>query len=122
AMQAYKDANRAIFMQDNIVSDAYKRAINSLEKNKQSPVVGKAFATGLQWLIPFVKVPTNIIGEVQRHATGLGEGAIRLGYQAMKNGLKDVSEDEADAIMRAFKKGSVGAGALAIGFFNPNSF
>lgn len=122
AMQAYKDANRAIFMQDNIVSDAYRKAINSLEKNKTSPVVGKAFATGLQWLIPFVKVPTNIIGEVQRHTTGLAEGAVRLGYQAMKNGLKDVSEEEADAILRSFKKGSIGAGALAIGFFNADKF
>jgi len=122
AIQAYKDGQRAIFMQDNIVTDAYKRTINSLEKNKTSPVVGKAFATGLQWLIPFVKVPTNIIGEVQRHATGLFEGAARLGYQTMKNGLKDVSEDEADAILRAFKKGSIGAGALMIGYFNPGSF
>lgn len=122
AIQAYKDGQRAIFMQDNIVTDAYKRAINSLEKNKTSPVVGKAFATGLQWLIPFVKVPTNIIGEVQRHATGVFEGAARLGYQAMKNGLKDVSEEEADAILRAFKKGSIGAGALLIGYFNADHF
>jgi len=122
AVQAYKDAQRAIFMQDNFITDAYRKAINSLEKSKQAPVIGKGFATGLQWLIPFVKVPTNIVGEVQRHTTGIPEGVVRLAYQAMKNGLKDVSEDEADAIMRAFKKGSLGAGALAIGFFNPNSF
>lgn len=122
AIQAYKDGQRAIFMQDNIVTDAYRRAINALEKNKNSPVIGKAFATGLQWMIPFVKVPTNIIGEVQRHATGVFEGAARLGYQAMKNGLKDVPEEEADAILRAFKKGSIGAGALLIGYFNADSF
>lgn len=122
AVQAYKDANRAIFMQDNIVSDAYKRAINALEKNKQAPALGKTISTGLQWLIPFVKVPTNIIGEVQQHTTGIFEGAARLGYQAIKNGLENISEDESDAILRAFKKGSIGAGALLLGYFNPNNF
>ena len=122
AVQAYKDSQRAIFMQDNIVSDAYKRGINALEKSKSAPNTGKALATSLQWLIPFVKVPTNIIGEVQRHATGVFEGAARLGYQAMKNGLENVSEEESDAILRAFKKGSIGAGAMLLGYFNPNNF
>lgn len=126
AIQSYKDSQRAIFMQDNFLTDAYKRSINALEQTKnskgESHPGAKLLATTLQWLIPFVKVPTNIIGETQRHVTGLGEGAVRLGYQAMKNGLKDVTEEEADAIMRAFKKGTLGAGALMIGYFNADKF
>ena len=122
AIQAYKDGNRAIFMQDNFISDSYRNFVNSLERSKKYPAQGKAVATTLQWLIPFVKVPTNIVGEVGTNAAGVPIAAGKLIHTAFTKGIKNLTEDEADMIMRNLKKGSLGAGALLLGYFNPNNF
>lgn len=122
AIQAYKDANRSIFMQDNIISDFYRNFINSLEKSKKYPERAKAAATVLQWLIPFVKVPTNIVGEVGTNVAGVPIAAGKLLHIAFTKGMGTLTEDEADMIMRNLKKGSIGAGALLLGYFNPKAF
>lgn len=122
ALQAYKDANRAIFMQDNFVSDKYRSFISSLEKSKTYPELSKGTATVMQWMIPFVKVPTNIVGEVGTHVAGLPIGAAKIAHAVFTKGLKNLSEDEADMVMRNLKKGSLGAGALLLGYFNPTTF
>jgi hypothetical protein len=122
AIQAYKDANRAIFMQDNFISDSYRNFVNSLERSKKYPTQGKAVATALQWLIPFVKVPTNIVGEVGTNVAGVPIAAGKLIYTALTKGLDNLTEEEADMVMRNLKKGSIGAGALLLGYFNPESF
>lgn len=122
SIQAYKDANRAIFMQDNFLSDSYRNFVNSLEKSKKYPTQGKMAATILQWLIPFVKVPTNIVGEVGTNVAGVPIAAGKLLHTAFTKGLANLSEEEADMIMRNLKKGSIGAGALLLGYFNPTHF
>lgn len=122
ALRAYKEGQRSIFMQDNVISEGYKIFINSLEKSKKFPTQGKAIATAAQWLIPFVKVPTNIVGETATHVAGVPIAAAKILHTVFTKGLDNLSDDESDMILRNLKKGTIGAGALALGYCNPKAF
>ena len=78
ATESYQDAQRSIFMQENPLNAAYCRAIQTLETNKTNPKFSYYTAKGLEFLLPIVKVPTNVIGESLTYATGLETGAVRL--------------------------------------------
>jgi hypothetical protein len=121
---AYKDANRAIFMQDNKVATGYQKMVEYL--SKADPKTGKApskpVATALQWMLPFVKVPTNIASEIGAHVYGLEVGAGKIITNAFTKGLDNLSGDEKDIILRNLKKGSLGTAALVLGYMNPQIF
>lgn len=122
-INAYKDAIKAIFLQDNIVSDAYKNALRFMERKQKGTgevsTAGKALATGARVLLPIVKVPTNIVAETFQYALGSITGSARLA-RAMSRGMENLKPEEADIIMRSLKKGSVGAAVMALGYFNPD--
>lgn len=122
SMEAYKDANRAIFMQDNMVVEAYKRALSRFEQvNKETgkpSLAGQAAATTLKLLLPIIKVPTNIVGETFTYATGAPTGIAKVVHQALTEGLDKLTPEESDVIMRQLKKGAVGSAVLAFGYFN----
>lgn len=120
ALDAYKDANRSIFLQDNRVVDAYKRGIAALEApnketGKPNPY-GKAGATVAKVLLPIVKVPTNIVAETFQYALGAPVGGVEA-INAYRRGIETLSPVEADAIMRHLKKGSIGAALMLLGYF-----
>gem|GEM_PF-6953189 len=118
--EAYQDANRAIFMQDNFATQAYQVLIHQLEKNKLAPKAAYFSARTLQFLMPIVKVPTNIVSETINYTAGLPIGAARLAM-AMKKGIATLEPSQADLIMRNLKKGSLGAALLTLGFLNPKN-
>lgn len=118
--QAYVDANRAIFMQDNILSDLFSGAMRSAEKSSKHPNIGPAVARIGRFLLPIVKVPTNIVGEV---ATGIHGGVVgggRAGYAYFK-GVESLPPEQADAIMRQIKKGLIGNALILTGYFSYQS-
>jgi hypothetical protein len=121
SMEAYKDANRSIFMQDNRVVSAYKRAMSKFEeKQKHTGRVSgtdKAISTTAKVLLPIVKIPTNIVAEAFQYATGSVTGSVRLAH-AIAKGVDKLSPEQADHIMRSLKKGSIGAAVLLLGFYN----
>lgn len=121
SLEAYKDAQRSIFMQDNRVVAAYKRAISALEqKDKVTgkvPVGGKTASAVAQVLLPIVKVPTNIVAETMQYAVGSVTGVVKLA-NAFRKGVETLRPEEADLIMRDLKKGSLGAALLLLGYFN----
>jgi hypothetical protein len=123
AIEAYKDANRSIFLQDNRVVSAYKAALARLEQpakgTKQVPIGGKVAATALRTVLPIVRVPTNLVAETFANAFGLVSGSTRLAF-ALRKGIETLPPDQADLIMRHLKKGSLGAAVMALGFFAPN--
>ncbi len=124
SVAAYKDANRAIFMQDNVVSKMINTALSAGENLKiegRRTATGKAISTGLRLLLPIVKVPTNIVAEAVEYTTGSVTGSIQLA-KAMHKGMDGLSEDQADQIARQLKKGSLGAAALLIGYFGHKNF
>jgi broad specificity phosphatase PhoE len=123
-MDAYKDANRAIFMQDNAASKWWQNSMQALEK--ADPNTGKApykgWATFAKWMVPFIKVPTNIVGETARHAYGLPVGVGQVLHTVITKNMENLSPDEKDVVMRNLKKGTLGAAAMALGYFNPQNF
>lgn len=121
-IDAYKDANRAIFMQDNRLVSAYKRAVNALaarDAEGNVSVSGKAGQTLANIVLPIVKIPANIAIETGNYAVGAPVAALRL---AFGKAIKDMSPDEAEVVMRQLKKGTVGTAGLALGYFLPNAF
>lgn len=124
AVEAYKQANRDIFMQPNRYADRVRRFITSLEEKDKltgrTPPTAKAAATVARVIMPIVKVPTNIVGEAIQYATGLVTGSVKTG-QAFRAGIDQLKPEQADLIMRELKKGGVGTAALLLGYFLPNA-
>jgi hypothetical protein len=123
AIDAYKDSQRAIFMQDNVLSKAFNTAVSSLENSKVNggrSSVGKAVATTMRLILPIVKVPTNIVAEAAEYAVGSITGSIEAA-QAYRKGIEKLTPEQADKIARQLKKGSLGGAALLIGYFNRQS-
>lgn len=121
---AYKDANRAIFMQDNTVAEGWRKLIKHFQQidPRTGKAPNKALAVGLQWMVPFVKVPTNIAAEVGTNVYGIPVGAAKMLHAAFTKGIESLSADEKDIILRNLKKGTLGAAALALGYFNAQNF
>jgi hypothetical protein len=121
AIEAYKDANRTIFLQDNRVVSAYKRFLSAFDQPSKEtgkvPLASKAVGTTARVLLPIVKVPTNIIAETLQYATGSVTGSVRLG-RAFAKGFSNLQPEEAEIIMRSLKKGSLGTAVMALGYFN----
>jgi hypothetical protein len=124
ALDAYKDANRSIFLNDNRVVDAYRRGISALKQPDKvtghPSVGGKAVATVAETLLPIVRVPTNIVAETMQYALGSVSGSVRLA-KAYYDGINKLAPDQADSIMRQLKKGTVGAAVMALGYWGANS-
>lgn len=124
AMGAYKDALRAIFMQDNAVATGWQRMVHYFETvdPKTGKAPAKAVATSMQWLLPFVKVPTNIASEIGTNVYGVPVGTSKLIHATFTKGVENLSPDEKDVILRNLKKGSLGLAAVALGYMNPQVF
>lgn len=134
-LDAYKDAERAIFMGDNVISKAYEAALSPMEKGSSN--FGKNIAATARILLPFVKVPTNIALSTGRHAFGLLMGGSKLAQigtsaalrmagaekmaKIIHSGLGELTPEESDMVLRNLKHGSIGSAALAIGFFSPKN-
>jgi hypothetical protein len=120
--EAYKRANKDIFMQPNHYADRFRRAINSLEEKakgeKNVKPTRKLAASMLRTLVPIMKVPTNIVGEAIEYATGLVTGSAKTA-QAFHAGIDQLKPEQADQIMRELKKGTIGTAALLLGYYLP---
>lgn len=120
AQEAYIDANRAIFMQDNVVSTGFNTMLRSMQNSKKFPNAGPAFARLGQFLVPIVKVPTNIVGEASTGIHGTVTGTVQA-TKAYLKGVEKLPPEQADAIMRNLKKGLVGNAFLLTGYFGYKS-
>ena len=116
--RAYRKAQANLFLQDNVFNDAWKSAVGSMERSKTSPGIGKAAATAAHIAVPITKVPTNMVGEGIEYTTGLATGSFKLA-KAWRAGFDTLTADQKDVIARNLKKGTLGAGGLAmlLGYF-----
>lgn len=121
-VEAFQDAQKAIFMQKNMVNDAYKRLLSRFDqadkKTGHPSMAGKVAGTTARTLMPIVKVPMNIVAETMQYAIGSITGSARLA-KAYHDGIASLPPEEADLIMRHLKKGSLGAAVMLLGFLNP---
>jgi hypothetical protein len=125
-MDAYRDGQRAIFKQDNAVVDAYKRGIAYLKQPVELPdgtkePRAKALATAAEIMLPVVRIPANIVAETFEHILGpLAHGKILS--RLAKEGIENLSADDADILMRSLKKGTLGGAALTLGYLCADQF
>lgn len=118
AQDAYGDASRSIFMQDNRLTQEYFKLLKRLE-DKDSGWISKTAAFLARFTMPIVKVPTNFIVESGEYAFGTATGITRVIYNAYTGELTKLSPRDADAILRSFKKGSIGLTLGIIGYMMP---
>lgn len=120
--RAYKDSQRAIFMQDNAVADYWTKKMTTVNPAGKHVELGQVRAAAAKWLIPFVKIPTNIIGEIGSNVGGLEYAVAKIGHVAFTKGLENMTEDEAASVVRNLKKGIIGNAALLLGYFQAENF
>ncbi len=118
--QAYVDANRSIFLQDNIVSKSMNLLNRYLETQKIAPNLGPALSRINRFLVPIVKIPTNIAGEVAEGVHGVVSGGTRAGLAYMR-GISTLEPAQADLIMRQINKGLIGNALILTGYLLRNS-
>jgi hypothetical protein len=121
ATEALSDGYRSIFMQRGFSSDMFNQAVGMMEKSKKYPVAGEVTARLARFLMPVVRVPLNILGETATGIYGTPVASARTMFHAMRGTLDTLDPVVADSIMRQFKKGSIGLGLMAIGYFNPQN-
>jgi len=121
-LDAYKDANRAIFMQDNILSDKINQFLSVKYNKETGEAIPGSVALHLvgKTLLPIVRVPTNIVAETFQFAVGLETGSLRLA-NAFRKGIETLQPEQADLIMRELKKGTLGTAVLLLGYFGAES-
>lgn len=126
-IDAYKDGQRAIFMNDNAVADFYNKKVKEMEAI--DPKTGKpksqstyALSKAMQFLIPFSKIPSNIVATSARKVYGLPVGLTQAIYHAFKGDIEHLPVEEKDMIMRNLKQGTLGAAGLLYGFYLYNKF
>ena len=114
--QAYIDANRSIFMQDNWLVNKFNDLLHDAEKSgKFGPETAAAIT---RFLLPIVKIPTNFVAESVNYSFG-SLRVFEVFGRALTGHLNDMTPEEADGLMRSLKKGTMGAAAMAIGFAMP---
>jgi hypothetical protein len=121
--EAYVDAQRAISMQDNVISSGWNAGLKRLEQvdketGKTNPL-GTFLATALRVDMPIMKAPTNIVLEASEYIGGLLTGGSRAAWN-YAHGLEGLKPIERDAIIRQIAKGSVGAAIMALYYFKSN--
>ncbi len=114
---AYMDAQRAKFRGENWLVDATNRALTPKPGASLGEFVAKKFVKGVA--VPVLRIPTNIVTETGQHIFGVGTGTYGA-IRAYARGIETLKPAEADLIMRQWKRGSLGLGLLALGYFKPD--
>ncbi len=124
---AMKEANRHLFLEDNMAVSFWQRGMSALEQinpttGKPKPI-GIAAAALMRWMLPIVRIPTNLIARTFQSAVGLPVGGSKLAWHYLiAKDIKAMPEEHADLIMRQLKAGSIGTAFLLYGYFNAAQF
>jgi hypothetical protein len=96
--QAYQLANKAIFKENNLVVNMYRRALNAtLDKVDGSQTrTGKIVETALRFTFPVVDIPTTIVKRTFEYMLGAPLGLGRAAW-AYHKGIENLKPDEAEA-------------------------
>lgn len=123
--KAMKEANRMLFLEDNVLVSAYQRGLSAFEPmaTDSGLTSGLKQAGGgtARFLLPIVRIPTNLVARTLQAAVGFPVGASRLAY-AYAKGIKSLPPEQADLIMRQIKQGSIGGALLLYGYFNASQY
>ena len=116
---AYLDSDRALLLENNRLAGGIRGLFKQLEaKDKKTgtvPLHGKIAATAGRVELPILNVPLNYVKQTLTAAFGLVSGSVKL-RAAFKNGIENLKPEEADAIARHLKYGTIGGAMLLYGF------
>lgn len=118
------DANWQIFMGDNPFSKYFVSMVVQGLKNGKF-VGAKTLANAVQFVMPIVKVSSNIAIHTSRLGIGIPEALTRLGVAAKRGELGiggTLSREDAQAITRSFSTGALGLILAAYAWENPQHF
>lgn len=119
--QAFADSQRAIMMGPNMGADMVKGLIEAAGRQKgERAGAGQVAKRVLQYEMPIVRVPFNIAKEVGQYSLGHFAAGLRIGAALIGRRLDKLLPEEADAIMRNLKKGTVGSLMFTAGYMNPD--
>lgn len=125
---SYKRAQYEIFQEKNAITKWFGEWKANLEQKgikiggKNSKNAGATAKVLADFMIPVSTVPTNI---ARRLASTSPLGLIRGGakvIQAYREGIENLSNEEADAVMRQLKQGSLGTALWLTGWFASSHF
>jgi hypothetical protein len=121
--EATQDGLRAKFSHDNFVTKRLSMVLASLRNAKEHPTTAKAIEKVIRFMLPVVHIPTNWFAESATYSNfGLGlPRAMVKTYQGLRDGVDTLSEAQKDSIMRHWKKGSLGAGLMLLGYYTRNN-
>lgn len=116
---AYKRANYEIFQEKRWLSKKFNEWKNNLEKSGTSGAAAKLL---VDFMLPVSTVPTNIAARLlSTSPIGLVRGSMKV-IDAYRNGIEKLQPEEADAVMRQLKQGSLGTALWLVGWFGAGSF
>jgi hypothetical protein len=119
---AYKRANYEIFLEDNALNKKFKEWKAELEAMGPSGATLKAL---VDFAIPVSTVPTNIVRRVfSTSPLGLAKGIYQaeVAKKALKKSIDSLETEQADAIMRQLKQGTLGTALWLLGWFGYASY
>jgi hypothetical protein len=119
---AYKRANYEIFLEDNALNKKFKAFKRELDESGKAGATLKAF---VDFVIPVSTVPTNIVRRVfSTSPFGLAKGIYEaeVAKKAIKKSIDNLETEQADAIMRQLKQGTLGTALWMLGWFGYASF
>lgn len=119
--QAFADSQRAILMAPNMGAEMVRALINTAKRQKgERAGAGQVLGRVLEYEMPIVRVPFNIAKEIGQYSLGHVVAGLRIGAALIGRRLSRLHPDEADAIMRNLKKGTLGSIMFTAGYMNPD--
>lgn len=114
--QAYADSLQAILRNNNAITGYWQ---DLLRKMGSTGPTGKLAAAGLRSVQPIAGVATNFAGRSAEYVGGVPYGLLKV---VMNHGIENMAQPEAAAVLRSFKRGGVGMGLMALGYFQPDGW
>lgn len=112
---AFGESQRAKLQADNKVVNAFRAAVGIIGN---AGTAGKLAAGVINYEMPIIKIPTNLVDEVGSYAAG----GIRAVLEAINHAPGKMTPEAADYIMRNLKKGLVGKALAVIAWLGYEAF
>lgn len=121
AKDAYLDSDRDLLLESNKLASGIRGVLKQFEQPSKAtgevPLHGKVAATLGRLELPILSVPLNYAKQTLTAAFGLVSGSYKL-KSAFNRGIENLSPQEADAIIRHLKYGTIGGAMLLYGFYD----
>lgn len=112
---AYQDSLQAVFRNDNQATALFQEGIKAASSSKLGrPLTKLAQAE----LAPIFNVPSNVVGRTAEY-TGL-PAAYNTLKLVTERGFSKLAPEDAAKVLRAYKRGGIGAGLMGLGYLAPH--